>query len=206
FHVEAKNAANTNSTTATPRRVPVTSMPARARSTTTGILPESRSATTLNVTASSHAAIVLQTVILSLAAMSAALVSGRLAVNGVGVLSAAAANAAMNGGVNSTTNRIRNTIGAVSLPGTNSSRSSNGTTTATIAGSVRPCRRHSNHVCARAGERKRGAIRLKPDAIVFRGAKSPRQSGLSPRRARPTAYQATRYAKGICGAQIATIT
>ena len=125
FHVDAKSAANVNSTTAIPRSVPVTSMPARARSTTTGILPDSMSATTLKTTTGSHAASVLQTVIFSLAAMSDTLVSGRLAMNGpedVLVLSAAAANAAMNGGVNSTANRIRNTIGAVSLPGMNRGR------------------------------------------------------------------------------------
>ena len=134
----------------------MTSMPARARSTTTAPPPDSMSAITLKMMTSSHAASVLQTVIFSLAAMSDALVSGRLATKGVDVLSAAAANAAMNGGVISTTNRIRNTIGAVSLPGMNSSRSSNGTTIPTSHGSVRPCCRHSNHGCARAGERKRG--------------------------------------------------
>src|SRR5439155_20728346 len=99
---DTRSAANTNSTTAIPRNVPVTSMPALARSTTTGILPDSMSATPLNTTTSSHAASVLQTVIFSLAAMSDTLVSGRLAMNGPDVVSAGAANAAMNGGVNST--------------------------------------------------------------------------------------------------------
>src|SRR5262245_34363412 len=104
---------------------------------TTGIRPDSRSAAGARMNTSTHAASVLQTVILSFAAISAIVLSGRVAMNRVDVLSAAAANAAMNDGVDTTTPRIRNTMGAVSLPGTNSRRSSTGTTIPTIAGSVR---------------------------------------------------------------------
>src|SRR5436309_2591417 len=75
---------------------------------TAGHVPDSVSASGMAAAASSQAASVLQIVIFSFAAMSAALVSGRATLNVVdGVLTAAAAKTAMNGGVSSTAMRTR---------------------------------------------------------------------------------------------------
>src|SRR5712691_862481 len=163
FHVDASNPVNPSSTITIARGIPTTSIRLRVHSITSGKVPESFSATGMATITSSHAARVLHIVALSLAAMSETLVSGRVAMNGVtpyeslpsgfDLLTVAATKAAMNGGVSSTPRSVSKTITGVSLK-TKSKESSNGSRIATIAGSDRPCRRHSNHNCARAGEGK----------------------------------------------------
>ena len=150
---------------------------------TTGQVPERVSASGMATTTSIHAASVLQMVIFSLAAVSAALVSGRVAMNGVrpDFLTVAAAKRAMNGGVNSAATKTS----ACGPYGMNNKASSKGRRIPTSAGSDQPCRRHSNQNWARAGEAKGGRSATRP-----RRASS--QSGTSPRRARATANRAAR--------------
>ena len=97
----------------------------------------------------------LQIVTVSLAPTSAALVSGRVATNGVkpwesvacglDLRTVAAANAAMHGGVSSTAHRVSSTNVDESLAARKSRASSNGSRRHTSTGSERPCHRHSNH-------------------------------------------------------------
>jgi hypothetical protein len=126
----------------------------RAPSITIGPVAVSFSATGMATRTNSQAASVLQIAIFSLAAMSAALVIGRVAMKGVtpypslppgfALRTVAAANTAMNGGVSSTPSRMTKTSAGAS-PAANSSASSNGSRMPTSAGSERPCCRHSNH-------------------------------------------------------------
>ena len=97
---------------------------------------------------------VLPIVTFSLAAMSEALASGRVAMNGVtpyeslpsefDLLTVAATKAAKKSGVSSTPTSVSKTMTGVLLK-TNSKASSNGSRIPTNAGSDRPCRCHSNH-------------------------------------------------------------
>src|SRR3989442_12062014 len=69
------------------------------------------------------------------------------------MLTAHAEKASRNGGLISEKNSITKKTAGASLA-SHSNHSSNGRTRPTSAGSDRPCRRHSNHACARAGEGK----------------------------------------------------
>src|SRR5207247_6382133 len=137
---------------------------------------------------------VLQTVIFRFAAMSCALVSGRAAMNGDRLydalpapdwLTVTAPKGAMTTGVKHTPSRIT-TTSAVDGPATQSSSSSKGSRMAIHVGSDHPLRRHSNHICALAGDEKCVRRRDTP-ARPASHVKPPLQSGTSPRRARETA-------------------
>ena len=96
-----------------PRRL---STPRRAQSITTGQVPDRVSPSGTTTSTSSHAASVLQHAMVSLATTSAALVIGRVAMNGVtpqeslaegsDLRTVAAAKAAMKGGVSSATSSV----------------------------------------------------------------------------------------------------
>ena len=127
-----------------------------------------------------------------------------IAPSGFALLTVAAANAAMKGGVSSTPRSDVEDERPV-VAGDEKQGQLERQQEAHHAGSDRPCRRHSNHACARAGEEKRSRRRGRTSAIWPSRANTPRQSGTSPRRARATAKQAARYASGSCGARKATI-
>src|SRR5436309_8883918 len=115
FHVDANRAENPSSTIAIARGLPTASIKRCPHSITTGEVPESLNANGMATRTSSHVARVLQIVALSLAAISDALVSGRVAVNGVDLPTVEATKAAMKGGVNSTKRRVSTTRTGVSL-------------------------------------------------------------------------------------------
>ena len=83
FQVDATSAESPRSATTTARGVPTASPSWRAGSVTTGQVPDSVSAAGIATRTRSHAARVLHIDIRSLAAMSSALASGRVATNGV---------------------------------------------------------------------------------------------------------------------------
>src|SRR2546427_414672 len=82
FQVATMNPARMSSTTIAARGVPMASFMRRARSVTMDQVPDHSSASDIATSTSSHAASVLHIAIFSLAAMSSALVNGRVAMNG----------------------------------------------------------------------------------------------------------------------------
>src|SRR5205823_1486252 len=97
------NPERTRSKRTAARGGPNTSITSRASLMTAGQVSDKVSANGTATRTSIHAASVLQMVTFSLAAMSAALVNGRVAMNGLrfGFLTVVAVNRAMNGGVSS---------------------------------------------------------------------------------------------------------
>src|SRR5438067_9953190 len=83
FHVDAMSANSATNTMATARGMPTASTRERAHPITIGAIPVSLTATGTAARTSSHATSVLQIVTLSLAAMSDASASGRVAMNAV---------------------------------------------------------------------------------------------------------------------------
>src|SRR5687767_14160178 len=124
-------------------------------------VPDSHNAAGMAIATSSHAVAVLRRGMRSLAATSAAVVTGRVAsitdnARGsvafrFGLLPIPTAKPAMTGGVSSIAAMVANTTAVVSLPGMNNNAAKNGSTYATIIGNDRPPRRHSNHASAWAG-------------------------------------------------------
>jgi len=82
FQVATMNPASISSTTVAARGVPMASCMRRTRSVTMGQVPDHSSASGSATSTTSHAASVLHSAIFSLAAMSSALVNGRVAMNG----------------------------------------------------------------------------------------------------------------------------
>ena len=143
FHVAAMNPSSTSERNTAARSVPTLTANRPTRSAASGQVPDHSSATGMARSTNTHVSAVLRIVVFTFAAINAASLRGRVAMNGsrppvsLDLETVAATNSAMNTGVTSTPSTISSTSTGTLLV-SHSSASSNGSRMPTRMGSDLP--------------------------------------------------------------------